>query len=86
MSQRSRRGPCKKRSLKRWNGNAYPISAGRSYDQCAGAIKFWLDRGLSEETAEIMAGVRRSWFSPLCRHQDHEPDLDYKTHTSVKNI
>ena len=61
-----RRGPCDAKQRRKANRQAFPLSD-RHYDQCAGAVKFWLDRGLSEETAQIMADARRSSFNPLVR-------------------
>lgn len=62
-----RRGPCFKKALTRWNGNAMPTLSGRPYDNCAAAVKYWLDRGLCERTALVMADVAQSRFAPLCR-------------------
>ena len=54
-----RRGPYPRRNGK--------VLGPRSYDECAAAVRYWVERGLSERTALIMADVVQSRFAPLCR-------------------
>ena len=51
----------------------------RDYDQVAESVMYWIKRGLCQQSAEIMADARSSYFSPLVKLRSGEPDLDYGT-------